>query len=131
MIRHGQTAWSLSGRHAGRADVPLSDAGEVAARVLAPRLARRRLVAVFRRPLRRAMWTAELACLTGAKPDPDLLEWDYGGYEGLTAEQIRRSRPGWDLWRDGVVPGDVDRPGERLAQVAACTDAVLTVSVRC
>lgn len=71
------------------------------------------------------MRTAELAGLTGAEPDPDLLEWDYGGYEGLTAERIREARPGWDLWRDGVIPGDADHPGEELAQVAARTDAVL------
>ncbi|MFF8377902.1 histidine phosphatase family protein [Streptomyces sp. NPDC015661] len=125
VIRHGQTEWSLSGRHAGRTDVALTAAGEAAASVLAPRLALRRPVAVFSSPLSRAMRTAELAGLTGAKPDPDLLEWDYGGYEGLTAEQIRATRPGWDLWRDGVVPGDADHPGEELAQVAARTDAVL------
>ncbi|MFF3918359.1 histidine phosphatase family protein [Streptomyces sp. NPDC001852] len=125
VIRHGQTEWSLSGRHAGRTDVPLTDAGEAAARALAPRLACRRLVAVFSSPLSRAIRTAELAGLTGAEPDPDLLEWDYGGYEGLTAEQIRESRPGWNLWRDGVIPGDADHPGEQLAQVAARTDAVL------
>lgn len=71
------------------------------------------------------MRTAELAGLTDAKPDPDLLEWDYGGYEGLTVEQIREVRPGWDLWRDGVIPGDADHPGEELEQVAARTDAVL------
>ncbi|MFD6913448.1 histidine phosphatase family protein [Streptomyces virginiae] len=92
---------------------------------LAPRLAHRRLVAEFSSPSGRAMRTAELAGLTGAEPDPDLLEWDYGGYEGLTAEQIREARPGWDLWRDGVIPGDADHPGEELAQVAARTDAVL------
>ncbi|MGW8761581.1 histidine phosphatase family protein [Streptomyces sp. NPDC055815] len=125
VIRHGQTGWSLSGRHAGRTDVALTEAGEAAARALAPKLAGRRLVAVFSSPLSRAMRTAELAGLTGAKPDPDLLEWDYGGYEGLTAEQIRATRPGWDLWRDGVVPGDADHPGEELAQVATRTDAVL------
>ncbi|WP_369142255.1 histidine phosphatase family protein [Streptomyces sp. R44] len=125
VIRHGQTEWSLSGRHAGRTDVALTESGEAAARALAPRLAGRRLVAVFSSPLSRAMRTAELAGLTGAKPDPDLLEWDYGGYEGLTAEQIRDTRPGWDLWRDGVVPGDAEHPGEELAQVAARTDAVL------
>ncbi|MGW1530954.1 histidine phosphatase family protein [Streptomyces aureus] len=125
VIRHGQTEWSLSGQHAGRTDVALTAAGEAAASALAPRLAHRRLVAVFSSPLSRAMRTAELAGLTSATPDPDLLEWDYGGYEGLTAEQIRESRPGWDLWRDGVVPGDADHPGERLAQVAARTDAVL------
>ncbi|MEU5090176.1 histidine phosphatase family protein [Streptomyces sp. NPDC021356] len=125
VIRHGQTEWSLSGRHAGRTDVRLTDAGEAAARALAPRLARRRLVAVLSSPLHRAMRTAELAGLTGVKPDPDLSEWDYGGYEGLTADQIRESRPGWDLWRDGVIPGDADHPGEQLPQVAARTDAVL------
>ncbi|SEL14072.1 histidine phosphatase family protein [Streptacidiphilus jiangxiensis] len=125
VIRHGQTEWSLSGRHAGRTDVALTEAGEAAAAGLAPRLADRRLVAVFSSPLGRAMRTAELAGLTTAVPDPDLLEWDYGGYEGLTADQIRSSRPGWDLWRDGVVPGDADHPGEDLAQVAARADAVL------
>ncbi|MFF4541111.1 histidine phosphatase family protein [Streptomyces aureus] len=125
VIRHGQTEWSLSGQHAGRTDVALTAAGEAAASALAPRLAHRRLVAVFSSPLSRALRTAELAGLSSATPDPDLLEWDYGGYEGLTAGQIRASRPDWDLWRDGVVPGDADHPGERLAQVAARTDAVL------
>ncbi|MFF2743932.1 histidine phosphatase family protein [Kitasatospora sp. NPDC058048] len=125
VVRHGQTEWSLSGRHAGRTDVALTDAGEAAARALAPRLAERRPVAVFSSPLSRAMRTAELAGLTGVRPDPDLVEWDYGGYEGMTAEQIQESRPGWDLWRDGVVPGDAVHPGERLQQVAARTDAVL------
>ncbi|MFD8388621.1 histidine phosphatase family protein [Streptomyces sp. NPDC059680] len=125
LIRHGQTDWSLSGRHAGRTDVPLTDAGEAQAKALAPRLAPRRLVAVFSSPLSRAMRTAELAGLTGVKPDPDLVEWDYGGYEGLTAAQIRERRPGWDLWRDGVVPGGAGHPGEQLQQVAARVDAVL------
>ncbi|MEW2251608.1 histidine phosphatase family protein [Streptomyces sp. NPDC058733] len=125
LIRHGQTEWSLSGRHAGRTDVPLTAAGEASARALASRLARRRLVGVFSSPLSRAVRTAELAGLAGVRPDPDLVEWDYGGYEGLTAAQIREGRPGWELWRDGVIPGDVDHPGERLEQVAARTDAVL------
>ena len=125
VIRHGQTEWSLSGRHAGRTDVPLTDVGETTAKALAPRLARHPLAAVFSSPLSRATRTAELAGLTGVRSDPDLLEWDYGGYEGLTAAQIRERRPGWDLWRDGVVPGDADRPGERIQQVAARTDAVL------
>ncbi|WP_328551447.1 histidine phosphatase family protein [Streptomyces sp. NBC_00358] len=125
LIRHGQTEWSLSGRHAGRTDVPLTEAGEAAAESLAPRLAERDLVAVFSSPLSRAVRTAELAGLTGVRADPDLVEWDYGGYEGLTAAQIRETRPGWELWRDGVVPGDSAHPGERLRQVAARTDAVL------
>ncbi|MFE6766683.1 histidine phosphatase family protein [Streptomyces sp. NPDC057689] len=125
LIRHGQTEWSRSGQHAGRTDVALTAAGEAAACALAPRLAHRRLVAVFSSPLSRAIRTAQLAGLTRAEPDPDLVEWDYGGYEGLTAEQIRESRPDWDLWRDGVIPGDADHPGEELAQVAARTDSVL------
>ncbi|MFC0601508.1 histidine phosphatase family protein [Streptomyces palmae] len=125
VIRHGQTEWSLSGRHAGRTDVPLTAAGEAAARALGPKLARRRLVAVFSSPLSRAVRTAELAGLTGATADPDLVEWDYGAYEGLTAARIQELRPGWDLWRDGVAPGGADRPGELLSQVAARTDAVL------
>ncbi|MFB7321346.1 histidine phosphatase family protein [Streptomyces sp. NPDC056190] len=124
VIRHGQTEWSLSGRHAGRTDIPLTDAGEASAKALAPRLARRHLVAVFSSPLSRAVRTAELAGLAGVRPDPDLMEWDYGGYEGLTAAQIQEMRPGWDLWRDGVIPGD-DHPGEQLQQVAARTDVVL------
>jgi probable phosphoglycerate mutase len=125
LIRHGQTEWSVSGRHAGRTDVPLTDAGEAAAKALAPRPARRAFAAVFSSPLSRAMRTAQLAGLTGARPDPGLTEWDYGGYEGLTAAQLRQTRPGWDLWRDGVVSGDADHPGERLDQVAARTDTVL------
>ncbi|MFE9403459.1 histidine phosphatase family protein [Streptomyces sp. NPDC006530] len=125
LIRHGQTEWSLSGRHAGRTDVPLTDAGEAAAKALAPRLARRGWAAVFSSPLSRAMRTAELAGLTGVRPDPDLVEWDYGGYEGLTAAQIRETRPGWELWRDGVMPGNTEHPGELLQQVAIRTDAVL------
>ncbi len=63
--------------------------------------------------------------LTGVSPDPDLMEWDYGGYEGMTGAQIRHARPGWDLWRDGVIPGEAAYPGETLQQVAERTDAVL------
>jgi broad specificity phosphatase PhoE len=68
---------------------------------------------------------AELVGLTGVKADPHLLEWGYGGYEGMTEEQVREIRPGWNLWRDGVAPGDVRHPGETLQPVAARTDAVL------
>jgi probable phosphoglycerate mutase len=71
------------------------------------------------------MQTAELAGLTSVKPDADLQEWDYGGYEGMTTAEIRRAWPGWDLWRDGVVPGNTDHPGEQLQQVAARADALL------
>ena len=119
LIRHGETAWSRTGQYGGRTDLSLTDAGVAAGRALGPLLARRQLAAVFVSPLSRAVRTAELAGLPDVKPDPDLLEWDYGGYEGMTEEQIRAARPGWDLWRDGC-PG-----GETAAQVGARADLVL------
>jgi probable phosphoglycerate mutase len=125
LVRHGETEWSAEGRHTGRTDVQLTAAGEAAAAALAPALARRPIRAAFTSPASRAERTAGLAGLTGAEPDPDLQEWDYGGYEGLTAAQIRAERPGWYLWRDGVIPGDAARPGETLDQVGARADAVL------
>ena len=125
LIRHGETEWSRSGQYAGRTDIPMTDAGMAAATALAPVLSRHHLVAALSSPLSRAVRMAELVGLTGVKPDPDLLEWDYGGYEGMTEEQIRGIRPGWSLWRDGVIPGDAGHPGETLKQVAARTDAVL------
>jgi broad specificity phosphatase PhoE len=125
LLRHGETEWSASGRHTGRTDVPLTPRGEAAAAALAPALARRHITAVFTSPASRAVRTAELAGLHGAKTDPDLQEWDYGGYEGLTTPQILAERPRWYLWRDGVIPGDAAHPGETLAQVGARADAVL------
>jgi probable phosphoglycerate mutase len=125
LIRHGETEWSRSGHHTGRTDIPLTDAGVAAVKALAPVLALRHLVAAFCSPLSPAMRTAELVGLTGVKSDPDLMEWDYGGYEGMTTAQIRETRPGWNLWRDGVIPDDASHPGEELHQVAARTDAVL------
>jgi len=129
LIRHGQTTWSRELKHTGRTDIPLTAAGEAAAARLAADLAARQVVAAFASPLQRAVRTAELAGLTtvpaGLKIDPDLAEWDYGGYEGRTTAQIRRERPGWYLWRDGVIPGDAEHPGETIAQVAARADAVL------
>ena len=125
LLRHGQTEWSRAGRHTGRTDIPLTPAGEAAAESLAPALAARNIVAVFTSPAQRAVRTAELAGLHGAKPDPDLQEWDYGGYEGITTAQVRAGRPGWYLWRDGVVPGDAEHPGEAVAEVGARADAVL------
>ena len=125
LLRHGETEWSLAGRHTGRTDVPLTQRGEAAAAALAPLLARRHIVAAFTSPAQRAVRTAALAGLTGAKLDPDLWEWDYGGYEGLTTQQIRETRPGWYLWRDGVIPGDADHPGETVEQVGERADQVL------
>jgi probable phosphoglycerate mutase len=125
LLRHGETDWSKAGKHTGRTDIPLTPAGEAAAAALAPLLARRDIVAAFSSPAQRAARTAELAGLTGVKHDPDLWEWDYGGYEGLTTPQVREHRPGWYLWRDGVIPGDAAHPGETVQQVGERVDRVL------
>jgi broad specificity phosphatase PhoE len=125
LLRHGETEWSRSGRHTGRTDVPLTARGEAAAAALAPDLAGRRIVAVLTSPAARATRTAELAGLTDAKQDADLWEWDYGGYEGRTTQEIEAGRPGWYLWRDGVVPGDTAHPGESVSQVGERADRVL------
>jgi probable phosphoglycerate mutase len=140
LLRHGQTEWSAAGRHTGRTDIPLTPHGAADAAALAPVLARfvsrRRLTAVFTSPARRAVVTAELAGLGGPgtpgeaggqvpKIDPDLWEWDYGGYEGRTTAQIQSGRPGWYLWRDGVVPGDGGHPGETVSEVGSRVDRVL------
>jgi broad specificity phosphatase PhoE len=125
LLRHGETEWSRAGKHTGRTDVPLTPHGEAAAAALAPMLARRDIVAVFTSPAQRAARTAELAGLGDAKPDPDLWEWDYGGYEGMTTPQIRQQRPSWYLWRDGVIAGDAAHPGETVQQVAERVDRVL------
>jgi broad specificity phosphatase PhoE len=127
LLRHGETEWSKAGKHTGRTDIPLSPEGKAAAAALAPALARRHFRAVFSSPAQRARDTAELAGLTGITIDPDLQEWDYGGYEGLTTPQIRQQRPGWYLWRDGVAPKDAEHPGESVNQVGARADAVLAM----
>ena len=125
LLRHSETAWSKAGKHTGRTDIPLTPTGEQAAVALAPVLAGQDIVAVFSSPAQRAVRTAELAGLTAVKQDPDLWEWDYGGYEGLTTPQIQEHRPGWDLWRDGVIPGDAAHPGETVQQVGERVDRVL------
>jgi len=125
LLRHGETEWSQDGKHTGRTDLPLTARGEAAAKALEPLLSRRGIVAVFTSPARRAVTTAAFAGLSNAQPDPDLWEWDYGGYEGLTTPQIQETRPGWYLWRDGVIPGDAAHPGETIEQVAQRTERVL------
>jgi broad specificity phosphatase PhoE len=129
LLRHGETEWSRTGRHTGRTDVPLTPQGVADAEALAPmvrqRVAGDRLVAVFASPAQRAQRTAELARLTVTRTDPDLWEWDYGGYEGITTAVIHRDRPGWSLWRDGVIPGDAGHPGETVEEVGARVDRVL------
>src|SRR6266566_6946386 len=91
LLRHGETEWSATGRHTGRTDVPLTPRGEAQAAALARAFARRKIQAVFTSPAERAVRTAKLAGLDGARQDPDLWEWDYGGYEGRTTAQIGRA----------------------------------------
>lgn len=119
-IRHGETDWSLNGRHTGRTDIPLTESGRRRARLLQPALRRRSFVLVLVSPLQRARETCELAGLAaGAAVEPDLAEWDYGAYEGLTPHEIDRRSPGWLIFRDGC-PG-----GESVHQVAARADRVI------
>jgi broad specificity phosphatase PhoE len=125
ILRHGETEWSRTGRHTGRTDIPLTARGEEQARALAPVVAGLDAVQVVTSPAARALVTAQLAGLDDAKTDPDLWEWDYGGYEGLTTPEIREDRPDWFLWEDGVIPGDADHPGETIGQVGRRLDAVL------
>ena len=129
LVRHGETEWSRDGRHTGRTDVPLTADGERDARLLAPRLAGFDLALVLCSPLARARRTAELAGLDPA-PDDDLVEWDYGGYEGRTTSEIREclGDPGWTVFDDGVVPGDT--PGETVEEVAARASRVLDAGGR-
>ncbi|WP_369069849.1 histidine phosphatase family protein [Kineococcus terrestris] len=127
VLRHGQTAWSLSGQHTGTTDVPLTEQGEAQARALRPVFAARRIGLVLTSPRTRARRTAELAGLAAPVPvrvDEDLAEWDYGAYEGRTTAEVsgELGRP-WSVWHDGVVPGAT--PGETVHQVAARARAVL------
>lgn len=120
LARHGQTEWSLVGRHTGRKDIPLTAHGEEEARKLGARLKSRPFAAVFCSPLQRAKRTCDLGGYGGAALLlPDLMEWDYGDYEGRRAAEIREIRPDWRLFRDGC-PG-----GESPKDVAARVDRVL------
>jgi broad specificity phosphatase PhoE len=120
IVRHGETDWSRTMRHTGNTDLALTQEGEVQARAVAERLAGREFALVLSSPLQRALRTAELAGYGDrAEPDDDLRERDYGEYEGLTTKEIRRERPGWDVWRDDL-PG-----GETLAAVGARADRVI------
>ena len=115
--RHGETAWSLSGQHTGRTDLPLTENGERQARALGERLRALVFAKVLTSPSQRAVRTAELGGFGAlAEIDPDLAEWDYGDYEGRRTADILAERPDWQLFRDGV-PG-----GERLEQIAARAD---------
>src|SRR5262249_55192052 len=105
LARHGETEWSVNGRHRGRTDLPLTDDGRRRARALADRVAGRSFALVITSPMRRAMETCELAGLgESAQIREDLHEWDYGEYEGVTTAQIHERRPDWSLWRGGRPP---------------------------
>jgi broad specificity phosphatase PhoE len=121
MARHGETAWSLTGQHTGLTDLPLTKRGELNARQLGERLKGLPLAKVLTSPLQRAVRTCDLAGFGGmGEVDRNLLEWDYGQYEGRTTAEIRTDRPGWQLFRDGC-PG-----GELPAQVAARAERVVS-----
>jgi broad specificity phosphatase PhoE len=120
VARHGETAWSLTGQHTGLTDLPLTKHGEENARGLATRLEGLTFAKVFTSPLQRAVRTCELAGFrSAAEVDPDLVEWDYGEYEGLRSSDILKIRPDWNLFRDGA-PG-----GESPEQVEARADRVI------
>ena len=120
LARHGETAWSISGQHTGLTDLPLTERGERTARRLGERLKGLAFSTVLTSPLQRAARTCELA---GFKPvaevDQDLVEWDYGEYEGRRTAEIRAERPGWELFRDGC-PG-----GESPQQVSMRADRIV------
>lgn len=107
IVRHGETEWSLSGRHTGRTDLPLTEGGRERARELEPMLAGHSFSLVLCSPYLRARETCELAGFAGvAELEDDLHEWDYGDYEGLTTPEIRARRPDWNLWCDGCPNGE-------------------------
>ena len=120
LVRHGETAWSISGQHTGHTDIALTEQGEHAAQELCARLKSLSFAKVFTSPLQRARQTSDLAGFgASAEPDPDLMEWDYGDYEGRRTVDIRAERPGWRLFEDGC-PG-----GETLLEMAMRADRVI------
>src|SRR5271155_3269858 len=134
LARHGETAWSLTGQHTGLSDLPLTEHGERNARALGGRLRGLNFARVFTSPLQRARRTCELAGFGAeAEVDPDLVEWNYGEYEGLTTSQIHAARPNWELFRDGCPGGESpDQVSARacrvLSRVRAARAAVLLFS---
>ena len=120
LARHGETAWSISGQHTGLTDIPLTERGERNARRLGERLKGMTFTRVFTSPLQRAKRTCELAGFGArAEVDPDLVEWNYGDYEGRKTVDIRKERPDWQLFRDGCPNGD------SVAAIGARADRVI------
>ncbi len=120
LMRHGETAWSLSGAHTGRTDLPLTEKGEKDAADLGRWLNCRKFAVVLTSPMQRARETCRIAGYAGqAEVDANLCEWDYGDYEGLSTADIRKTRPGWEIWRDGPLNG------ERVEEVYARAEKVI------
>ena len=120
LIRHGETEWALSGRHTGRSDIPLTENGETAARLLAGRIPSIAFEAVFSSPSQRARRTCELAGFgADVQIDENLAEWDYGQYEGVTSKEIQAQHPHWNVFRDGCPAG------ENASDVSARADAMI------
>jgi len=126
LVRHGETAWSVSGQHTGRTDIPLTPRGRQQAELLARRLMKKTFALVLTSPLARARETCQLAGQAAAAiVDPDLMEWDYGAYEGRTSADIRKEVPGWTIWSGGVRGGEsADQVGERADRIIARATAV-------
>jgi probable phosphoglycerate mutase len=127
LVRHGETAWSLTGQHTGHTDLPLTERGERNARRLGERLAGLAFAKVFTSPLQRAARTCELAGFgSSAKLDRDLVEWNYGKYEGLRTTEIQAEHPGWQLFRDGCPGGETpDQVGARADRAVGRARAVM------
>jgi len=121
LVRHGETEWSRDGRHTGRTDLPLTEEGQRHAAALAAPLRAWQFALVLTSPLRRAVETCRLAGYGAqAQVRPELMEWDYGRYEGLTSRQIAEQNPGWSLWRDGGPDGETPADvGHRVDRVIA------------
>ena len=118
LVRHGETEWSRDGRHTSTTDLELTDEGERVARELAPRLAAQEFDLVLTSPRQRARRTADLAGFPDAQVDADLVEWDYGRYEGLTTATIRQTVPGWTVWANPVPGGETPQQvSDRLDRV--------------
>ena len=132
LVRHGETAWSMTGQHTGTTDLPLTEHGEEQARALAPALASIGFTRVLSSPRLRAHRTCELTGLGArAEIEPDLAEWDYGEYEGLRTADVRETRPGWTVYRDGCpggeMPDDVAARADRLIARLASTTGNIAV----